>query len=118
MKKKGRRQEINKNAVLQKNRPSLRCNLALFLDPTAGPCIIDLPGINETKRDGCRNGEQCSDCEYRAVAKLVADISNQQRGKDIPGGIERLILSELFVKCCGANNSEGNRRDGGPEKRS
>ena len=37
MEEKGRRQEINENAILEKSRPSLRRNLALFLDRTAGP---------------------------------------------------------------------------------
>src|ERR1700683_119215 len=114
VKKKGRRPEINENAGLEKSRPSLRRNLALFLDRTSGASIIDLPGIYEKERGGSRNGEQCSHCEYRAVAKLVAHVGDKQSGEDVPGGIEGLILPELFVKRCGANNPERDCCDCGP----
>jgi hypothetical protein len=42
---------------------------------------------------------------------LVADKSNQQRGEDIPRGIERLILPELLVESRSPNNPECDRRD-------
>src|ERR1700689_5041602 len=101
MEKKGRRQEINENSILEDSRPSLGVNLAFLFDRPASAGIIYLPGIDAKERHGSRNSEQGSYGEYRAVSELVAHVSDEQSGEDVPGGIEGLILPELFVKRCG-----------------
>src|SRR5579863_3619736 len=117
MEKKGRRQEINENAVLEKSRPSFGVNLAFLLDRPASAGIVDLPGIDAKQRRGSRNGEQGSYGEYRAVSELVAHVGDKQRGEDIPSGIEGLVLAELLVKSRSPNNPERDRCDCGSQER-
>ena len=114
MEEKGRRQEINENAILEESRPSLGVGLAFLLDRPASARIVDLLGIDAKQGHGSRNSEHGSYGEYRAVSELVAHVRDKQRGEDIPSGIEGLILSELFVKSGSPNDPECDCCDCGP----
>src|SRR5579862_9102196 len=117
MEKKGRRHEINENAVLGKSRPSFGVRLAFLLDCSASAGVVDLFGIDAKQRRGSRNGEQGSYGEYRAVSELVAHIGDKQRGEDVPSSIEGLILPELLVKRRSPNNPECDGCDCGSQER-
>src|ERR1700678_2679002 len=117
MEEKGRRQEINENSVLEESRPSLSVNLALLLDCPASAGIVDLFRIDAKQRQGSRNSEQGSYGEYRTVSELVAHVGDKQRGEDVPSSIEGLILSELLVESCSADNSECDRCCCGTQER-
>src|SRR6267142_1835755 len=116
MKKKSARQEGKKNTVPQEWGQSLR--LAFFLDCSSRPGVVDLLWI-DGKEGRCRgDSQQRRNHEDGAIPKLVADVSDQQGGKYIAGGVKCLIFSELLIKCTGPDNSECNGRNRGREKSS
>jgi len=114
MKKKSARQEGKRTRSLRsEDNPAP----AFFLDCSSRPDVVDLLWI-DGKEGRCRgDSQQRRNHEDGAIPKLVADVSDQQGGKYIAGGVKCLIFSELLIKCTGPDNSEGNGRNRGREKK-